>query len=123
MMRFVVALQTGLELARVVAALPGVETGRLAAGPKSLLKRLRRLGQRAPRRDAPARARLRRAIRWVDAALPGPRSCYRRSLLEIRLDRGASAEPFRIRGFDAATPILAGHLPPGYIDNGPRSTN
>ena len=97
-----------LELARVLALLPRVEVGRLLWGPKPLVEKLRRVGQRAPQRDAPGRARLQRAIRWVDASLPDPRSCYRRSLLEIALDRGAAAEPFRM-GLKADGDPVSGH--------------
>ena len=40
-----------------------------------------------------ARARLRRAIGWVDAAYPGKgANCFRRVLVEVGLDAGAAEE-------------------------------
>jgi hypothetical protein len=71
---------TLLESVRVLAALPIVE----------MLRRLQ-----GPARGPAARARLRRAIAWVDRCLPGG-GCYRRVMLEMALDPAAAREPFRI---------------------------
>ena len=97
-----------LELGRVLAALPWVEIGRRIWGPRPLIEELRRIGERMSQRDASARNRLQRAIRWVDACLPGARSCYRQTLLEIALDRGAAAQPFRM-GLNADGNLVSGH--------------
>ncbi len=97
-----------LELARVLAVLPGIEAGRRRQGPKPLLARLRRRGNRTRERDAPARQRLQRAIAWIDRRFPGGANCYRRALLEIALDRGAAGEPFRM-GFHVGAGPVSGH--------------
>jgi hypothetical protein len=97
-----------LELARVIAALPAVEAGRRALGPRPLVERLRACGARAVARDAAARARLRAAIARVDALLPGG-GCYRRVLLEVALDRGAASEPLSI-GLDLEGSRGSGHV-------------
>lgn len=84
------------ESLRVLKALPVVELGRRRQGLKPLVERLRRTGERAMRRGPVARARLQQAIGRIDARLPGGPNCCRRALLEITLDRGAAAEPFRM---------------------------
>src|SRR6476619_4980550 len=83
-------------LVRVLLLLPVVEVGRRRTGPKALLERFRRRGERADVRDAASRVRLMRAIFWVDRHMPGGANCYRRTLLEIALDRHAAAQPFRM---------------------------
>jgi hypothetical protein len=98
----------GLELARVLAVLPGVEWGRRRLGPKPLLQRLRRRGRGCRERDPAARRRLRSAIAWLDARFPDQGNCYRRALLEVALDRGAAGEPFRM-GFRLGEGALSGH--------------
>lgn len=82
-----------VEVARVVRALPEAERARLEETPERALARMRRLGLAREERDAIGRARLRRAIGWVDALSPRGASCYRRTLLELALDRGAAREP------------------------------
>ena len=99
---------TVLELARVLWTLPRVERMRLRAGPRPALRRIRRPGRRARRRDVRARARLRRAIAWVDRLVPGGPNCYRRSLLEMALDAGAAAEPLVI-GLNVTRGAPSGH--------------
>jgi hypothetical protein len=102
------ALALAAEFLRVLARLPEVEIGRRTQGPKPLLEKLRRRSRRTRRRDPAARARLRCAIGWVDAHLPGLPNCYRRALLEIALDRGAAAEPLRL-GLRASGGPRSGH--------------
>jgi hypothetical protein len=97
-----------IELCRVLLVLPQVEAGRRLLGPRPLLETLRRRGRRARRRDTAARARLRRAIAWIDSRCPGGANCYRRSLLEVALDPSAAAEPFRM-GFRAGAGSVSGH--------------
>jgi hypothetical protein len=96
------------ELGRILLVLPGVEAGRRRRGPKPLLGSLRRKGSRGPLRTPPARARLQRAIEWVDQRFPGGPNCYRRALLEIALDRAAATEPFRM-GFRLRDGSEPGH--------------
>jgi hypothetical protein len=95
-----------LELARVLAALPRIEARLRVEGPRPLVARLRR--RRSPRRLPAARARLRKAIRWVDARLPGGASCWRRALLEVALDRGAASEAVLL-GVLASSEPRSGH--------------
>lgn len=97
-----------IELARVAAALPGVEAGRRREGPKPLAARLRARGAKSRARDAEGRELLRRAIGWIDRKMPGGGNCYRRALLEMRLDRGAAAEPLRM-GLKSAGGEVKGH--------------
>ncbi len=96
------------ELGRVLVSMPRVEVGRRLWGPKALVRKLRRNGERARGRGPAARARLRGVIAWVDARLPGGPNCYRRTLLEIALDRGAAAEPVTL-GLKAREGAASGH--------------
>jgi hypothetical protein len=96
------------ELGRVLAAVLEVEIGRHIMGPKPLLKKFRSRGARVRKRNPIDRARLRRAIGWVDARCLGGPNCYRRALLEVALDRGAAAEPFRM-GLKAHGGVGSGH--------------
>src|SRR5690349_11869188 len=91
------------ELARVAIVLPGVEAGRRREGPKPLAERLRAAGVKARARDAEGRA-----IGWIDRKMPGGGNCYRRALLEMRLDRGAAAEPLRM-GLKSENGEVKGH--------------
>jgi hypothetical protein len=81
------------DVLRLAVALPAVELRRYREGPGPLVARLRARGQRAFARSPAERERLRRIIAAVDARLPGQPSCYRRSLLEMALDKGAAFEP------------------------------
>lgn len=92
------------EVLRAFGALPRA-TRRLAEPPRAALRDARRDGARATRRGARGRARLRRAISWVDALGPGGPQCLRRVLLELALDAGAAEETVRL-GLD---PRAAGH--------------
>lgn len=77
------------ELRRAALVLPGAE--RLRHGsPRDAVATMRRRGARAGTRGPIGRARLRRAIGWLDA-LHRP-NCFRRVLAEIALDAGAARE-------------------------------
>lgn len=80
------------ELARVVRRVRDVDARRRHGTPERVLADLRRSGAATKERGPVGRARLRRAIGWVDAALPGGPNCYRRILLELSLDAGAARE-------------------------------
>ena len=112
-----------LELARGVApderpddvAAEIVRAGRLVGLADATRKRqpaeraiaaMRARGRRAQTRGPIGRARLRRAIGWVDALRPGGENCYRRVLLELALDAGA-AEEVVVLGLDVGK---TGHI-------------
>ena len=81
------------ELARVTALLRVADRDRQRATPAQALAAMRARGTKTARVRGPiGRARLRRAIGWVDALAPGGASCYRRILLESALDAGAARE-------------------------------
>lgn len=75
--------------------LPMVERLR-RRGLALVVPHLRRLGRMHPSRSLAERARLRRAIAWLDARCPGGPNCYRRALLEIALDRDAARLPLAL---------------------------
>lgn len=81
------------EVARTVALLARAEEARLGPSPERAVTSMRARGEQAVRREPRARARLRRAIAWVDAIHPRGPNCYRRTLLELALDGGAAREP------------------------------
>jgi hypothetical protein len=82
-----------VELARVLGAARAAERIRMDEPPERALEEMRARGERTAARDAIGRARLRRAIGWVDALMPHGENCYRRTLLELALDAGAAREP------------------------------
>jgi hypothetical protein len=81
-----------VELARVLRQVRAIDDRRMKDTPQRVLDELRTRGATAEERGPIGRARLRRAIGWVDAMLPGGASCYRRVLLELALDAGAARE-------------------------------
>lgn len=81
-----------VELARVVRAVRAVDSSRRDETPRRAVAAMRARGSRAAARGPIGRARLRRAIGWVDALTPPGANCYRRVLLEIALDAGAARE-------------------------------
>lgn len=87
------AAPLGVELARAARMLLVAERARQAASPEHAVRAMRERGRLAGRRGLVARARLRRAIGWVDAAHPSGPNCYRRTLMELALDAGAAEEP------------------------------
>jgi hypothetical protein len=82
-----------MEVARVVRLVRIVDAGRAKKTPEEVLALMRARGTKTERTRGPiGRARLRRAIGWLDALGPGGASCYRRILLESALDAGAARE-------------------------------
>ena len=81
------------EVTRVAALVRAVDRGRQGQTPEQVLAEMRGRGVKSGRTRGPiGRARLRRAIGWLDALAPGGASCYRRVLLESALDAGAARE-------------------------------
>jgi hypothetical protein len=80
------------ELARVIRLVREVDARRASETPETVLAGMRARGRTAVQRGPIGRARLQRAIGWVDAFVPGGASCYRRVLLETALDAGAARE-------------------------------
>jgi hypothetical protein len=81
-----------LEVARVTRMVREVDRLRTEGSPQEVVASMRVRGVDAKVRGPVGRARLRRAIGWVDALVPGGANCYRRVLLEIALDAGAARE-------------------------------
>jgi len=82
-----------IEVARVAALVRAVDRHRKNEPPAQALSAVRARGLETERARGPiGRARLRRAIGWLDALAPGGASCYRRVLLENALDAGAARE-------------------------------
>ncbi|MBX3220706.1 MAG: hypothetical protein KF795_09315 [Labilithrix sp.] len=80
------------EVLRALAIVRRAERLRLANAPERAVRAMRERGSREPARGPVGRARLRRAIGWVDAAYLGGPNCFRRTLTEIALDAGAARE-------------------------------
>jgi len=74
---------------RLVAVADATRNGQPA---ERAIASMRSRGRKAKARGPIGRARLRRAIGWVDACVPGGENCYRRVLLELALDAGAAEE-------------------------------
>ena len=87
------ALALAVDLGKVLVTLPAVERGRRreAAGP--LLARMRARGVTCHLRASASRARLVRAIAFVDRRAPGGPNCLRRALLRVALDATAARDP------------------------------
>lgn len=80
------------EIARAWAIYPRVERWRRGGSTRDAIERARAHGRACRVRDELGRARLRRAITWVDHLAPLPPNCLRRVLLESALDAGAAAD-------------------------------
>jgi hypothetical protein len=80
------------ELVRVLRVVREVERRRLSDGPEAIVRDFRARGARQQKRGPIGRARLRRAIGWIDAAFHRGPNCFRRTLLELVLDAGAARE-------------------------------
>jgi hypothetical protein len=80
------------EIVRALRLLPLADRVRATETPERAVDAMRQRGNRTRTRGPIGRARLRRAIGWVDATAPGGASCYRRILLELALDAGAAGE-------------------------------
>ena len=79
------------EVTRAARLVRAVDRARVGDSPEGALAAMRLRGVASGRGRGPiGRARLRRAIGWVDA--PFGASCYRRVLLESALDAGAATE-------------------------------
>ena len=82
-----------VEVIRALALVREAERLRVEAPPEHAVRVMRERGRGARRRGPIGRARLRRAIGWVDAAYPiDGANCFRRVLVEIGLDAGAAEE-------------------------------
>jgi hypothetical protein len=77
------------ELRRALGVVRLAEAAR-SQSPAQAIAAMRAHGRTGLRRGPLARARLRRAIAWVDAARG--ENCYRRVLMELALDHGAAEE-------------------------------
>lgn len=81
------------EVVRVVGLIHRAEQLRRSESPEHAVRIMRERGSGASRRGHIGRARLRRAVGWVDVAYPGKGSnCFRRVLVEVGLDAGAAGE-------------------------------
>lgn len=108
------------EIARALAIFPALERQRRGS-PAAAIAWARAGGRSRRARDAWGRARLARAISWVDAVSPPRSNCLRRVLAEIALDGGAARETLRL-GLD---PRRTGHAwlvpcAPGFVRENPR---
>ncbi len=81
-----------LELVRVIRIVRDVEAQRRQKTPAHGVSATRAQGIRTMARGPVGRARLQRAIGWVDAIHPGAPNCFRRVLLETALDADAARE-------------------------------
>lgn len=81
-----------VEIDRVLRSIVRVENTRRQVPPERAIATMRARGRRCSKRSLVGRARLRRAIGWIDALMPGGENCYRRTLLELGLDAGAANE-------------------------------
>lgn len=80
------------ELAHALAVAREAERLRRSRSPEQAVRAMRERGRREAARGPIGRARLRRAIGWVDAAALGGPNCFRRTLMESALDAGAARE-------------------------------
>jgi hypothetical protein len=81
-----------VEVARAARLRGAAESARLREPPERAVAAMRGLGHACRTRGPIGRARLRRAIGWVDALSPRGPNCFRRVLLELALDAGAAGE-------------------------------
>src|SRR5258706_507164 len=65
---------------------------RMEDSPEKAVSAMRAIGRNAAARDEIGRARLKRAIGWIDAVMPRGGNCFRRTLIELALDAGAAEE-------------------------------
>jgi hypothetical protein len=96
------------EMMEVAILLREVEEARLREGPEALLKRLRPLGAKRAPRTLSQRQRLSRNVTRIDRLLHGESNCYRRSLVQVALDRDAASQPF-VLGLDVPASGVKGH--------------
>jgi hypothetical protein len=91
-----------------VRAIVRIERARRVAGPLAAATLARSLGKTADPTWGSDRERLRKYVRRVDSLFPGGPNCYRRALLEMAFDRGASAETLQL-GLRAGGGPRSGH--------------
>ena len=96
------------DLVGATVLLPFLDAARRPLGPQRVVRAVRWLGARARKRAAPERRRLQRVISLVDRVLPGGPNCYRRSLVELAMDRAAASEPLWM-GLSAKGGPRSGH--------------
>ena len=96
------------ELARVVAAAMWVELRRKRVAPATLVSIARERGCARTRRTPEQRVFLQRLIALVDRCFPSGANCYRRTLVEMSLDRDAAAEPLSL-GLRRGGGVGSGH--------------
>jgi hypothetical protein len=80
------------EFGRALAIVREVERVRLREPAERAVDLMRGRGSTRTARGPIGRARLRRAIGWVDAPFPGGPNCFRRVLAELALDAGAASD-------------------------------
>jgi hypothetical protein len=80
-----------VELGRALPLFPFAERLRRTS-PADAIAEVRKKGTSAIARDPVGRARLRRAIGWIDALYPTGANCFRRILVEVALDGNAARE-------------------------------
>jgi hypothetical protein len=80
------------EVLAVLGVVREAERRRRHDSPEAAVRAMRARGHGARRRGPVGRARLRRAIGWVDALYMGHPNCFRRTLVELGLDAGAADE-------------------------------
>lgn len=82
------------EVPRVLRLIRKAERYRLRDSPESAVKAMRARGRLTKKRGVIGRARLRRAIGWIDAVYFPTKggNCFRRVLVEVGLDAGAAEE-------------------------------
>jgi len=101
-------LRTLVEMARVLVTVPRVEIDRRRSSLHHAVRIMRQRSSKRAARSLEGRRRLRSAIAFVDARLPGGPNCVRRSLLEMALDAGAAREKL-LAGFVSGGGKKSGH--------------
>lgn len=117
MVRIPEPFRLGAELVRSALMVGRVEHLRRHHGPRAAAAAVRQLASGTQQRSAVDRARLQRAIRFLDSFFRDSGNCYRRVLLEMALDRGAAAEPLMM-GLPANGAANAGHAWLGRLPDG-----
>jgi hypothetical protein len=96
------------DLLRVAAAAVWVELRRRRLAPARVVSLARERGRARRQRTNEERLSLQRLISLFDRCFPGGANCYRRTLIEMALDRDAAAEPLSF-GLRRAGGVGSGH--------------
>ena len=96
------------DLLRVLGILPVVEWRRRRLSLHAAVAHARAASGACAARSPAQRASLQRAIRVVDACMPGGQNCVRRALIEISLD-GSAARERLYAGFRSGGKPKSGH--------------